>query len=308
MTGFFLAILVGTLLPAQSAINSKLRSFVISPLFASMISSIIATIFLIALAIIFDVKILPTREDFEIAPLWSWLGGFLGVIGLTALILLFRVLGSIQTVILPIMGQIFMGLLTDNFGLFEAPIKQITFLRGIGVLILIVGVVMIVVIPALKNKSEQKNSSQNIFLWQIAGILTGMSIATQSAVNGHLGKILNSTITTAEISFFVCSLVLIIYVFLVEKDFSKIKFAFGSEKPIWIWFGGILGALLVVGNAYLVPEIGAGGLVIFSLFGQMVSSLIIDFYGLFGAIRRKILKVQIFGMAVMIIGVILIEL
>ena len=41
-------------------------------------------------------------------PLWIWFGGLLGVVALTGNILLFPHLGAVQTVVLPIAGQVIM--------------------------------------------------------------------------------------------------------------------------------------------------------------------------------------------------------
>ena len=55
---------------------------------------------------------------FSTEPWWIWIGGALGVIYLTGNIVLFPKLGSVQTVIMPILGQIVMSMLIDNFGWF----------------------------------------------------------------------------------------------------------------------------------------------------------------------------------------------
>ena len=189
-----------------------------------------------------------------------------------AYILLFKALGSVQTVVLPILGQIIMSLLIDNYGWFDLPLALMQIL---GAVILIVGVMM-VVIPSKKG---------------------------QSAINGKLGGVLESSIIAATVSFVVGTIILLIYVGAVEKSFGKVSLALGSGRPWWIWLGGIM----VFGNAYLVPLIGTGALIIFALLGQMGTSLMVDKYGLLGAVRKEILRVQYLGILVMLAGVILIK-
>ena len=57
-------------------------------------------------------------------PLWIWFGGLLGVVALTGNILLFPHLGAVQTVVLPIAGQIMMGVVIDHFGFFDSPLPH----------------------------------------------------------------------------------------------------------------------------------------------------------------------------------------
>ena len=238
--------MTGIALPIQTEVNAKLRSYVVSSFLASFMS------FLIATAALFAAEIY------------------------RAYILLFKALGSVQTVVLPILGQIIMSLLIDNYGWFDLPLALIQIL---GAVILIVGVMM-VVIPSKKG---------------------------QSAINGKLGGVLESSIIAATVSFVVGTIILLIYVGAVERSFGKVSLALGSRRPWWIWLGGIFGAFMVFGNAYLVPLIGTGALIIFALLGQMGTSLMVDKYGLLGAVRKEILRVQYLGILVMLAGVILIK-
>jgi len=306
MITFSLAILVGIFLPVQTAVNSKLRNFVKSPYLSSMISFLIATVFLALTSLLTHSAILISPHTMALVPWWAWLGGVVGVIGLTANILLFPVLGSVQTVIMPILGQILMSLLIDNFGWFRVSPKPLNFLKIVGALVLIVGVILIVVVPTL-GTSNEKNQSKSLWIWQIAGIIAGMLVASQSAINGELGVVLKSSMHAALISFAVGSIILLVVVGLVQRDLTDIKLAFGKGKPWWIWIGGFLGALFVFGNAYLVPLIGTGAVVVLALLGQMLSSLVVDQFGLLGATIKKIVPIQIVGIVVMFVGVALIE-
>ncbi len=82
-----------------------MRGIVQSPFLASLFSFAIGTLFLALIAIFQGVPLLITSDVFARTPWWTYLGGLLGMLGLTANILLFPILGSVQTVILPILGQ-----------------------------------------------------------------------------------------------------------------------------------------------------------------------------------------------------------
>ncbi|MCJ0580296.1 DMT family transporter [Enterococcus cecorum] len=105
------------------------------------------------IAIFQGVPLLITSDVFARTPWWAYLGGLLGMLGLTANILLFLILGSVQTVILPILGQLLMSILIDHFGLFHTLLRPLSFIRFLGLISLIVGVLLIVFLPSyLKQK------------------------------------------------------------------------------------------------------------------------------------------------------------
>lgn len=305
-----LALIIGIGVPIQTAVNSRLRGIVLSPFVASFVSFSVGTLFLAIMTLFTAHTLLIPVTTFQSSPWWLWIGGVLGVIALTGNILLFPKLGGVQTVILPIMGQIFMSMLIDNFGWFGSPVLAFTRLRAIGVLILIIGVLFVILLPAYFNKRQLQPTphTDNPLPFQLFGIIAGMLMATQSAINGHLGTVLHSPIHAAFVSFFVGMICLFILVALVLRQLPNIKLALGQQHPWWIWFGGVLGSFFVLGMAYLVPIIGTGLVVVMGLFGQLTCSILIDKFGLFGARRKNITPVQIIGLLLMIAGVVLIKL
>lgn len=307
MLFFLLGIIIGTLLPIQTAINSKLRFFVESPFLSSMISFVVAEIFLLILTLLSGTNPLISIDFFLANPKWIWLGGFCGVIGLTSIILLFQKLGSVQTVILPLIGQIFMGLIIDNFGWFNSNQIPVTIGKFAGVLLMLIGVFFIVVLPDIKKEEPSTGKHKPLF-WQIFGVIVGMLMASQIAINAELGRNLGSPIHASSVSFTIGTIILLTVVGFKEHGYGKIKLAVGPNKPKWIWFGGILGGTYVLGTVNLVPELGNSTVILLALVGQMLISLVIDHFGLLGAKRNKIILVQILGSLVMLSGVLMTKL
>jgi bacterial/archaeal transporter family-2 protein len=68
---------------------------------------------------------------------------------------------------------------------------------------------------------------------------------------------------------------------------------------------GILGACLVFGIAWLIPQIGAGPLMITMLAGEIVAGLVLSHYGLLGSPVEPITVTKMLGVIVMIGGVVL---
>ncbi|SDD55139.1 transporter family-2 protein [Terribacillus halophilus] len=303
-----IGILIGTGLSIQTAVNSQLRKFVISPYLASMISFVIGALFLTVISLVIGSPLGLSWELMVHEPIWIWLGGVLGVIFLTVNILLFPKLGSVQTAIMPILGQIIMGMLIDNFGWFHSRREAFDGYRLIGICLVLVGVFFAIAIQEVRHRQEKSSENNfNLWIWRLIGIVSGMLMSTQVAINGQLGVVLDSSIQAAFVSFFVGAITLIIVVGLKERSFVKVSNPIKQKASWWVWFGGFLGAAYVLINIYLVGQVGTGQTVVLVLFGQIAGSLLIQRFGWMGAQKTLIDWIQVVGLFLILAGVILIR-
>lgn len=299
MLWILLGILAGLVLPIQTLVNTRLRASTGTPFSSSVISFAVGTVTLLIVATAVTGGNYGIAQAFN-EPLWIWFGGLLGVVALTGNILLFPHLGAVQTVVLPIAGQVIMGLIVDHFGLFESPQSSLTAVRAIGAIIVLIGVIAVVATPSAATSSE--DSATALWLWRLAGFIFGCFTASQSAINGHLGQVTGSPVSAALVSFAVGVTALVI-VNIVLRWRPRIERPEGKPNPWWMWVGGVLGALFIFGNAALVPQIGTGLTVVAGLLGSMLGSLIIDRVS--GA---PIKSRQVLGIALLLTGVVLIRL
>lgn len=299
MLWILLGILAGLVLPIQTLVNTRLRASTGTPFSSSMISFAVGTVTLLIVATAVTGGNYGIAQAFN-EPLWIWFGGLLGVVALTGNILLYPHLGAVQTVVLPIAGQVIMGLIVDHFGLFESPQSSLTAVRAIGAIIVLIGVIAVVATPSAATSSE--DSATALWLWRLAGFIFGCFTASQSAINGHLGQVTGSPVSAALVSFAVGVTALVI-VNIVLRWRPRIERPEGKPNPWWMWIGGVLGALFIFGNAALVPQIGTGLTVVAGLLGSMLGSLIIDRVS--GA---PIKSRQVLGIAPLLTGVVLIRL
>ncbi|MBV6681195.1 DMT family transporter [Bacillus thuringiensis] len=310
MFAILLAISFGAVFAVQTAINAQLRKFVISPFLASMISFAVGVIFLTITILISGSPLGIPLDLFLNQPIFIWLGGIGGAIALTTNILLFPKLGSVQTAIMPILGMTLMSMLIDNYGWFNSVQYPLGLSRIFGILLVLIGVFLAI---AKQEKSEKyssqtdKESMLNQWIWRIVGIMAGMLMAIQIAINGQLGKVLHSSSHAALVSFFVGTIILIIIVGIIDHSYTNIKEPIKQSAPWWIWLGGILGGSYVLINVYLVDQIGNGQTVILTLFGQIIGSLMVEQFGLLNSLKNRVKPIQIFGLIVMIAGVFLIR-
>lgn len=312
---FLIGIAAGLLIPIQTSLNSKLRERVGSPYFASLISFSVGALVLGIMTLITQGTLFVTSEFIQSHPWWIWIGGLLGVIYLTSNILLFPKLRGVQTVIMPILGQIIMSNIIDQFGLFNSKQTSISLIKIFGLLLVILGIFFIVALDSIvrdRHTTIESNVVHNnkpliaMLPWFLLGIVAGMFNASQSAINGYLGKSLHSAIQGAFYSFFVGMLVCIIVVLVTRKKLPINK-KHETKAPPYIFIGGAIGALGVFGNAYLVPILGTGLTIVMILIGQLLGGVLIDQVGFLGVQKKPISIIQIIGIAIMIVGVFIIK-
>ena len=301
-----LGFLAGVGLPIQTSVNTRLRKKVGSPYNASLVSFVVALLFLSALLLITGQGLHIPLAQLLNEPAWIWIGGICGLVFLTGNILFFSKLGGVQTVVLPVLGQILMGLIIDNFGLFYSQKTPLSVFRIAGAVMVILGVVLVSMAKENKTASEklQKSESTTLWIWRAFGIFAGMLSATQIAVNGYLGKVVGSPIKASAISFTVGIIFLaIICIVLHFKNGKSESFKNESAKnPWWMWIGGILGGLYILANVYLSRIVGTGMTVIILLIGSTTGGILVDHFGMFESPKKPINAQKILGVLIMILG------
>ena len=136
-------ILAGIGVPIQTSINARLRKKVGSPYRASLVSFAVSLIFLVLLLLILGQGVHIPFDKMLHEPVWIWFGGICSFIYVTGNILLFAKLGGTLAVILPVLGQILVGLVIDHFGFFYSLKTPISVFRIFGAVLVVAGVVIV---------------------------------------------------------------------------------------------------------------------------------------------------------------------
>ncbi|OOF54344.1 orotate transporter [Rodentibacter genomosp. 2] len=302
-----IGIAVGMGIAFQTGINAVLRKAVVSPLLSSFVSFFVGSVVLILLLILQGETLAITDDVVVKSPWWIWFGGLLVMFGLTVNILIFPRLGSVQTAIMPILGQVITGSLIDTFGWFSAPEYEVTPLRIVGLASVLVGIFVAIVLPSLKQQTQRREGS--IFIWQLLGILGGVASGITPAVNATLRLTLNSTLQSVLVPFVIGTVLLAVVISFKEPiAWRNLAVTIKRPQPYWQWFGGILGAIYIGGIVIIVPEIGTEGAIVTSLLGLLIGSLLIDQFGLLGANKKTIGFWQILGLIILLAGIVMIQL
>lgn len=331
MLSIIIGLLAGIGIPMQTSVNTKLRKKVGSPYYVSLISFLIALIFLAALSLLSGESLhIPLSRLFG-EPIWIWGGGICGVFLLAGNILLFAHLGGIQTVVFPVVGQILAGLLIDAFGFFYAEITPLSVLRVGGALMVVFGVVLTALgnqnrrySENTKKKGDHRLSGRNtVWLWQLFGVVMGMFCSIQIGINGYLGKVVSSSLQASVISFSVGTICIAVVCSILyrknrkEKAVAPVpeaerKSAETMRKhrwtPWWMWTGGLLGACYNLANIYLSHRIGTGMTVILLLIGTTTGGILVDHFGLLESPKKPVNLIKISGIVIMICGAAVIKL
>jgi transporter family-2 protein len=136
-----LALLSGAVLPIQAGLNARLGAAAQNPVYASAISFVVGTLALV-------VYIAFTRQTVSISgikeiPFYIWLGGLLGAFYVTAIVLLFPILGPGLTFGLVVAGQMIMSVLLDHYNVLVAHPTPINYMKVLGIVLVVAGVVII---------------------------------------------------------------------------------------------------------------------------------------------------------------------
>jgi bacterial/archaeal transporter family-2 protein len=137
-----LALLAGTMMPTQAAINNKLAVVVDSPILAAFVSFFVGTVGLLVYVLISGVP-LGNLASVKNAPAIAWIGGLLGAFFVTSTVVLVPRLGVAMTFSLIIAGQMIVTLVIDHFGLLGVPVKEVSLARIAGILLISGGVILI---------------------------------------------------------------------------------------------------------------------------------------------------------------------
>ena len=300
---------MGLLMPFQTAANSRLRQVVGPAYVSTLVSFSVSTLALLLVSLLAGIPILPTETMLAEAPAWSWFVGIIAVVTITIAIHLFKEIGQLQALIIPMFSQLIFSLLIDHFGWFGAKVIPLGTNRIIGSLLLIAGVTLVVVLPKLKALPTAANTSTGSrqAFWQLMAVVSGCLSASITGAYAQLSAIVGNPVQATTVAFFVATMALLLFCTCLGKT-QLVGKALSREYPWWMWTGGLCGAIIVFGNAWLVAHVGVGVFLMALLIGQLALSMLMEHNGWLGAPRKPITWPQIIGILLMLAGVALIRL
>jgi transporter family-2 protein len=136
----------------------------------------------------------------------------------------------------------------------------------------------------------------------ILTILLGVVLAVHLAMNGKVGSVLQNA-RVGNALFWCIGALGAVAIGLSGWQNGALD-PLKQVHPVLLT-AGVLGACLVFAIAWLIPQVGAGSVMITLLAGQVIGGLIMSHYGWLGSPVQPITLAKVVGVLVMIGGVVL---
>lgn len=127
---------------------------------------------------------------------------------------------------------------------------------------------------------------------------SGIGIPIMAAINAGLGTRLASPVFATVILMGVGLVLSSAYLL-----FQGLPTLPASMPPLYSFSGGFFVVFYVLSVTAIAPKIGLGNAIFLVLLGQIVSTSVIDHFGLFGALKSQITLQKSAGIAFMLIGI-----
>ncbi|MFV1995022.1 MAG: DMT family transporter [Verrucomicrobiales bacterium] len=134
-------------------------------------------------------------------------------------------------------------------------------------------------------------------------VFLGVILAVHLAMNGKVGSMMNNARVANAVFWCIGAVTAIL---IGATGWKAGALAPLKEVSPVLLCAGALGAMLVFAIAWLIPQIGAGPLMITLLAGQVVGGLIMSHFGWLGSPEDHMNWIKIAGVILMVAGVVLV--
>jgi transporter family-2 protein len=142
------------------------------------------------------------------------------------------------------------------------------------------------------------------YLWSILAFSIGCFIPFQGIITSHLARQIQHPYGAAFINFLGGLALFTIAIAFSSVELPSIRKV--SAIPWYLFTGGIIGSAFIFGAVFALPKIGAGAFFGQIVLGQLLMTLIVDHYGIFGLPIHKIDGMRVAGMSLLLSGAFLI--
>lgn len=139
----------------------------------------------------------------------------------------------------------------------------------------------------------------------LVAMVAGALVPFQAGSNAALGRALGHPLWATVASLLV-SLMLVVPV-LVAMHAPLPVVGRALRLPLWAWFGGVAGVVYLTAALMLTPKLGATSLIVSVIAGQMLTSLLIDHFGLVGLSVKPVNAGRIAGVALICVGMLVVQ-
>ena len=142
-------------------------------------------------------------------------------------------------------------------------------------------------------------------LYLLLAVAAGAMLPVQAGVNAQLARFVGGPVRASFVSFLVGTVALLLVSVAIAKPLPSGSRLGGA--PWWVWVGGLLGAVYVVGVIASAPRLGAVALIAAVIAGQTVCSVLVDQFGWVGFREHAATPGRLAGLGLLFAGVALVR-
>ena len=139
-----------------------------------------------------------------------------------------------------------------------------------------------------------------LFVAIALSLLAGAAVPLQAASNARLGVTLGHPFWATVISLLVSSVAIALVMLIVKVPRPNLGALLSG--PWWIWLGGLAGVFYITVALISVPRLGALNFIMAVVLGQLIISLVIDYFALLGLPKNTPGLQKILGVSVVLAG------
>ena len=143
------------------------------------------------------------------------------------------------------------------------------------------------------------------YIFLLLALCVGGLLPVQGSLNAHLGKGLNHPLQATFVSFFGAIIVLLLLLLALNPPLPSVSQL--KSTPAVYYTGGIYGVIFVTTILMLTPRIGIANTLVATIVGQLIVSVIMDHFGVFGLVRHPVNGYRLMGCMGLMISLYLIQ-
>ena len=269
-----LAAISGLMIAVQARANGELSYRMGNPIEAALVSFgsgliIISVITVFSPAIKTGIRNLHGAVKRKEIPLWTLFAGMLGGSFVAVQTQIVPIIGVAIYSVASIAGQTAASLVVDRIGLTGGGKKHITVRR-----VAAAGITVLAVLISVLDRIEANNLS---VLAVLLGCFAGAIVGVQRALNGQINESTQQSFTTSLLNFIMGTTILVIFLG-IGMMINRTEIVSLPAGPWWMYTGGTIGIIYIAFTSTIVQHLGVLTFTLISVGGQLVGSLLIDFY------------------------------
>ena len=269
-----LAAISGLMIAVQARANGELSYRMGNPIEAALVS-FGSGLIIISLISAFNPAIKNGARNLRGAlkrkeiPPWTLFAGMLGGSFVAVQTQIVPIIGVAIYSVASIAGQTAASLVVDRIGLTGCGKKHITVRR-----VAAAGITVLAVLISVLDRIEANDLS---VLAVLLGCVAGAIVGVQRALNGQINESTQQSFTTSLLNFIMGTTILVIFLG-IGMLINRTEIVSLPAGPWWMYTGGTIGIIYIAFTSTIVQHLGVLTFTLISVGGQLVGSLLIDFY------------------------------